>query len=64
MDCFRGKMMDSVLLKLRENSIFLVRVPPRMNNLFQPLDLTVNGAAKAFKRGNMSSGTVGKFQKL
>ena len=48
MDVFRGQMTDPVLLKLRENSIFLIRGPPNMINLFQPLDLTVNGAAKAF----------------
>ena len=34
--------------KLQENYIFLVRVPPNMTNLFQPLNLTLNGAAKAF----------------
>ena len=48
MDVFRGQMTDPVLLKLRENSIFLFRVPPNMTNLFQLLDLNVNGAAKAF----------------
>ena len=42
-------MTDLFLLKLRENCIFLVRVPLYMTNLFQPLDLTVNGAAKDFK---------------
>ena len=40
MDAFRGQMTDLVLLKLRENSIFLVRVSPNMTNFFQPLDLT------------------------
>ena len=48
MDVFRGQMTDPVLSKLRENSIFLFRVPPNMTNLFQLLDLNVNGAAKAF----------------
>ena len=43
-------MTPAVLQKLRENYIFLVRVPPNMANLFQPLDLTVNGAAKAFMK--------------
>ena len=41
-------MTPAVLQKLRENYVFLVRVPPNMTNLFQPLDLTVNSAAKAF----------------
>ena len=43
-------MTPAVLQKLRENYIFLVRVPPNMTNLFQPLDSTVNGAAKAFMK--------------
>ena len=34
MDVSRGQMTDPVLLKLQENSIFLVRVPPNMTNLF------------------------------
>ena len=29
---------------------FLVRVPANLTNLFQPLDLTVNDAAKAFMK--------------
>ena len=37
MDVFRGQMTDPVLLKLREN----------MTNLFQPIDLIINGAAKS-----------------
>ena len=49
-DVFSGQMTPGVLQKLRENYIFLVRVPPNMANLFQPLDLTVNGAAKAFMK--------------
>ena len=40
MDVYRGQM--KVLLKHLENSIFLVRMPPNVLNLFQPLDLTVN----------------------
>ena len=43
-------MTPAVLQKLRENYIFLVRVPPNMTNLFQPLDLTVNSVAKAFMK--------------
>ena len=63
MHVFGGQMTDPVLLKLRENSIFLVRVLPNMTNLFQPLDLTVNGAAKAFLKRKYTewySGTVSK----
>ena len=50
MDVFRGQMTEPVLNKLRENGICLVRVPPNPTQLFQPLDLAVNGAAKAFMK--------------
>ena len=43
-------MTPTVLLKLQENYIFLVGVPPNMTKLFQPMDLTVNGVAKAFMK--------------
>ena len=49
-DVFSGQMTPAVLHKLRENYTFLVRVLPNMANLFQPLDLTVNGAAKALMK--------------
>ena len=45
---FSGQMTDPVIEKIRENSIKLVKVPANMTQLFQPSDLTVNGAAKAF----------------
>ena len=47
-DVFSGQMIDSVNEKLKENNIKLTRVPANMANLFQPLDLTVNGSAKGF----------------
>ena len=47
-DVFRGQMTQPVLDMLKENSIFLVRVPANMTHLYQPLDLTVNRSAKAF----------------
>ena len=49
-DVFSGQMTDPVIEKIRENSIKLVKVPANMTPLFQPLDLTVNGAAKAFMK--------------
>ena len=50
LDVFSGQMTRIVLDKLQENNIHLVRVPPNMTNLFQPPDLTVNGAAKAYMK--------------
>ena len=63
MDVFRGQMTDPVLLKLRENSIFLVRVLPNMTSLFQPLDLTVNGAVKAFLKRKYTEWYSGEISK-
>ena len=57
-------MTDPVLLKLQQNSIFLVRVPPNMTNLFQPLDLTVNGAAKSFLKRKYTQGYSGEISAL
>ena len=49
-DVFSGQMTDPVIQRLEENHTKLIRVPPNMMNLFQPLDLTVNGSAKAFMK--------------
>ena len=43
-------MTVSVTEKLAENFIKYVKVPANMTSLFQPLDLTVNGSAKAFMK--------------
>ena len=50
MDEFTGQMTGPVLEKLRDNKILLVRVPANMTNIFQPLDLTVNGFFKALMK--------------
>ena len=51
LDIFRGQMTSSVTDLLKENNIFFVKVPGNMTQLFQPLDLTVNGYCKSyFKR--------------
>ena len=42
-------MANPVLKKLKEHNILLTRVPENMTNVFQTLDLTVNGY---FKLGN------------
>ena len=47
-DVFSGQMTDPAIEKLKESNIKLTMVPANMTNLFQPLDLTVNGSAKAF----------------
>jgi len=44
-DVFSGQTTKPV-----KNNIKLVKVPANMTHLFQPLDLTVNGAAKAYMK--------------
>ena len=63
MDIFRGQMTDPILLELQENSILLVQVSPNMTNLFQSLDLTVNGAAKAFLKRKYTEWYSGEISK-
>ena len=50
MDVFKGQMMPAVLNMLKANNIFLTKVLANMTNLYQPLDLTVNGYAKSFMK--------------
>lgn len=45
-DVFKGQMTNNVKSKLQSSSIDLVPVPANMTHFFQPLDLTVNRAAK------------------
>ena len=54
MDVFRGQMTSGVLNLLSQNDILLVRVPPNMTHLYQPLDLTVNGHFKSFMKKRFS----------
>ena len=49
-DVFSGQVTKPVIDKMTENNIKLVKVPANMTRLFQPLDLTVNGAAKAYMK--------------
>ena len=46
-DVLFGQMTEPAIKKIRENSIKLDKVALNMTQLFQPLDLTVNGVAKA-----------------
>ena len=49
-DVFPGQVTKPVINKMTENSIKLVKVPANMTQLLQPLDLSVNGAAKAYMK--------------
>ena len=45
-DAFSGQVTKSVIDKMTENNIKLVKVPANMTRLFQPLDLTVKAYMK------------------
>ena len=53
-DVFSGQVTKPVIDKMTENNIKLVKVPTNMTRLFQPLDLTINGAAKAYMKNRFS----------
>ena len=53
-DEFPGQMTDTLLAKLKENYIKLVRVPKNMIQIFQPLDLTGNGSAKSYLKRQLT----------
>ena len=62
-DVFRGQITYPVTEKLQENNILTIRVPANMTNIFQPLDLTVNGSAKSFMKHKFTewySAQIGK----
>ena len=50
-DVFKGQKTDRVHNTIANNNCVSVFVPANMTNYFQPLDLTVNGAAKQFLKG-------------
>ena len=54
MDVFSGQMTSEVLNLLSQNDILLVRVPPNMTHLYQPLGLTINGHFKSFMKKRFS----------
>ena len=49
-DVFSGQVTKPVIDKMTENSIKLVKVSANMTRLFQPLDRSTNGAAKAYMK--------------
>ena len=63
LDVFKGQMKEPVKQKVKENHILFVRVPANMTNIFQPLDLTVNGSFKSLIKSKFtewSSKEIGK----
>ena len=50
MDVFEGQMASPVLQKIASNNIQLVKVTSNLTHIYQPLDFTVNSAAKQFMK--------------
>ena len=53
-DVFRGQTTDKIFKVLKDNHILVTKVPANMTELFQPLDLTVNKAAKDYTKQKFS----------
>ena len=49
-DTFRGQCTETILTMLEENNVYIVIVPANCTDRLQPLDLSVNKAAKEFLR--------------
>ena len=50
MDVFKGQMTPAVMNLLKDNNVFLMKVPANIANLYQPRDLTMNGYDKSFMK--------------
>ena len=54
-DTFRGQCTERILSKLEENNVCIVIIPANCTDRLQPLDLSVNKAAKEFLRTQFSN---------
>ena len=62
-DVFRGQQTETILLLLEENHIYVVNVPANCTDRLQPMDLSVNKAAKEFMRSRFSEWYATEVQK-
>ena len=46
MDVFKAQITTPVLQKFAPNTIQSIKVPPNLIHIYQPFDVTMNGAAK------------------
>ena len=56
-------MTHQVVNKLEEVYILTVRAPANMAHIIQPLDLTVKGSAKSFKKEILLNSSAAKSQR-
>ena len=61
MDVFKRQMSTPFLQKIASNNIQLVKVPPNLTHIYQPLDVTVNCAAKQFIKRKFVDWHVGQI---
>ena len=54
LDVCRGQLTNEVVNEMKEHDIVMYQIPANMTHLFQPLDLTVNGSAKAFLKAKFT----------
>ena len=54
-------MTEHAKQKVKENRILFVRILANMTNIFQPLDLTVNGSFKSLMKSKFTEYTVHSF---
>lgn len=49
-DVFKGQVTEGIFSMLRENNIYIVKVPANCTDRLQPMDLSVNKSIKEFMR--------------
>ena len=54
LDVFKGQLTEPILNELKYHHIFTCQVPENMTHIYQPLDLTVNGASKNFLKAKFT----------
>ena len=54
LDVFRGQLTNEVVNEMKEHDTVMCQVPANITHLFQPLDLTLDGSAKAFLKAKFT----------
>ena len=62
-DVFRGQQTEDIASLLDKNNIFIVNVPANCTDRLQPMDISVNKAAKEFMRNRFSQWYANEVEK-